>query len=111
MSRHLTEGELDRYGRDGVLFPIPVLTAEEVAFYRAAVEDLENRLGGRPKSSDMSQPQLHFRWAYDLATHPAVLRVVEDVLGGDILVHSTSIFSKHPGTDDYVSWHQDASAA
>lgn len=107
MSRHLTSGELDRYQREGILFPIQVLTTEEVSFYRAAVEDLEMRLGGRPKPSEMIAPQLHFRWAWDLATHPAVLDAAESVLGPDILVHSTAIFSKHPHTDDYVSWHQD----
>jgi ectoine hydroxylase-related dioxygenase (phytanoyl-CoA dioxygenase family) len=99
--------EVERYARQGVLFPIPALNRAEVARYRAAVEDLEARLGGKPKPSAMMQPHLFFRWAYDLVTHPAVLDAVEPVLGPDILVHSVSIFSKHPHTADYVSWHQD----
>jgi hypothetical protein len=98
---------LAAYNREGVLFPIPVLTPEETARFRAAVEELESRLGGKPAPAAMTQPQLHFRWAFDLATHPAVLDVVERILGPDILVHSASIFSKHPRTPDYVSWHQD----
>jgi ectoine hydroxylase-related dioxygenase (phytanoyl-CoA dioxygenase family) len=99
--------EVERYDREGVLFPIPVLTADEVAYFRACVEDLEGRMGGRPKPSDLMQPHLFYRWAYDLAVHPAVLDAVEQLLGPDILVHSVSIFSKHSHTDDYVSWHQD----
>ena len=47
----LAPAELDGYRRDGVLFPIPVLTAEEVARYRASVDELEARLGGTPKPS------------------------------------------------------------
>ena len=103
----LSAEQVASYEREGVLFPIPALTPEETARYRAAVEDLERRLGGKPSPAAMSQPQLHFRWAYDLATHPAVLDAVEQVLGPDILVHSASIFCKHPRTADYVSWHQD----
>lgn len=105
--RRLTPEQLDAYRRDGVLFPVPVLTAEEAARYRACLDELVARLGGQPKPSDMSQPQLHFRWASELATHPAVLDVIEDVLGPDILVHSASIFSKPPRSRSYVSWHQD----
>lgn len=105
--KRLSPAQLDAYRRDGVLFPIPALTAEEAARYRACLDELEARLGGQPRPSDMSQPQLHFRWAYELATHPAVLDVIEDVLGPDVLVHSASIFSKPAGSRAYVSWHQD----
>ena len=98
---------VERYERQGVLFPVPVLTTAEVARFRAAVEDLEMRLGGRPKPTAMMQPHLFFPWAYELVTHRAVLDAVEPILGPDILVHSVSIFSKHPRTADFVSWHQD----
>lgn len=103
----LTPGQLDAYGRDGILFPIAALSPGEAARYRAEVEALEEHLGGRPSPADMTQPQLHFRWAYDLATHPAVLDAVEQVLGPNILVHSASVFSKHPRSPERVSWHQD----
>jgi non-haem Fe2+, alpha-ketoglutarate-dependent halogenase len=107
MMRKLAPHEIEAYQRDGILFPVPALTAGEVARFRAAVEDLERRLGGKPSPAQMAQPQLHFPWAYELATHPAVLNAIEDAIGPDILIHSASIFSKHPHTPDYVSWHQD----
>ena len=99
--------EVERYDRDGVLFPVPALTPAEVAHFRARVENLEDRLGGRPKPTDLMQPHLFHRWAYDLAIHPTVLDAVEQLLGPNILVHSASIFSKHSHTEDFVSWHQD----
>lgn len=99
--------DVERYGHDGVLFPIPVLTAAEVEYFRSQVEDLEQRFGGHPKRIDLVQPHLFHRWAYDLVIHPAVLDAVEQILGPNILVHSVSIFSKHAHTPDYVSWHQD----
>lgn len=107
MSRKLSSDQIEAYRREGVLAPVPVLSAEEVARYRTAVEELEQRLGGKPKPIEMAQPHLFFRWAYDLVTHPAVLDAVESLLGPNLLVHSTSIFSKHPRTRDFVSWHQD----
>jgi non-haem Fe2+, alpha-ketoglutarate-dependent halogenase len=99
--------DVERYHHEGVLFPIPVLTAAEVEYFRSQVEDLEQRLGGRPRRTDLGQAHLFHRWAYDLATHPAVLDAVEQLIGPNILVHSVAIFSKHAHTPDYVSWHQD----
>jgi non-haem Fe2+, alpha-ketoglutarate-dependent halogenase len=54
------------------------------------------------------QCHLHFRWAFELATHPNLLDVVEDVVGPDILVHSTTLFCKQPHDPAFISWHQDA---
>jgi non-heme Fe2+,alpha-ketoglutarate-dependent halogenase len=107
MSGVLSEDAVQRYRRDGVLFPIPALTPGEVERYREAFFDLERRLGGKPTAQQLSQTHLHFRWAYDLATHPRVLDAVEDVLGPDILVWTVSIFPKHGRDPAYVSWHQD----
>src|SRR5919201_814826 len=108
MTRLLTEEQRRRYHADGVVFPIPVLSAEEVREYRAACEDLEARLGGRPRTVEVRQMHLHFPWAYALATHPRVLDAVEDILGPDLLVWATELFAKHP-RDPAVSigWHRD----
>src|SRR3954464_5985046 len=88
-----------------MLFPIPVLSPAEVARFRSAIEEMEARLGGRLRRMDHCQ--LFFPWAYELATHPAVLDVVEGLLGPDLFVHSTRIFSKPPHDSSFVSWHQD----
>jgi non-heme Fe2+,alpha-ketoglutarate-dependent halogenase len=101
----LSPEQVERYARDGALFPIPVLTPEEVARFRAGFEELEARLGGRPRPIGLSH--LFFRWAYELATHPAVADVVEDVLGPDLLVQGSLIICKYPGDSSYVAWHQD----
>jgi non-heme Fe2+,alpha-ketoglutarate-dependent halogenase len=104
-SKALTDSQLEAYERDGCLGPIPVLTSEEAAAFRGALEAQEALMGGRLKRMDNCH--LFFRWAYDLATHPAVLDVLEDILGPDLFVHSTRIFYKHPYDPAYVSWHQD----
>jgi non-heme Fe2+,alpha-ketoglutarate-dependent halogenase len=103
--KHLSVEQKMAYERDGVLFPFGVLMASEVTAYRAHYLDLEDRLGGDPRA--ISQCQLHFRWAYDLVTHPAILDIIEDLIGPDILVHSATFFTKLPNDARYVSWHQD----
>ena len=107
MSRVLTAEQVERYHRNGILFPIPALSRGDVARHRAAFEEVAARLGGRPVAQALSQTHLFFRWAYELATHPAILDAVEDVLGPDLLVWTVSIFSKYPRDPGYISWHQD----
>jgi non-heme Fe2+,alpha-ketoglutarate-dependent halogenase len=41
-------------------------------------------------------------------SHPAILDAIEDVIGPDILVFTTSWFIKEPGTPHVAGWHQDA---
>lgn len=106
--RGLSAEERRRYFRDGIIFPIHVLSEEEVCRYRNACDDLERRLGGRPRTVEVRQMHLHFRWAYDLATHPRVTECVEDVLGPDLLVWASELFAKHPlDSAVKVGWHRD----
>jgi ectoine hydroxylase-related dioxygenase (phytanoyl-CoA dioxygenase family) len=65
-------------------------------------------VGDDPGSPRPSQCHLHFRWAHELATRPAVLDVVEELIGPDILVHTTSLFRKRPRDPAFIPWHQDA---
>jgi ectoine hydroxylase-related dioxygenase (phytanoyl-CoA dioxygenase family) len=107
MNRVLTPEQVVRYWEEGILFPLPALSPDEVAYYRARVEELEAALGGRVTKLGIVQPQLHFRWAYRLAIHPGVVQAVTEVLGPDVLVLAAGVFDKHPGDEQYVAWHQD----
>ena len=51
---------------------------------------------------------LFFPWAYRLATHEALLDVVENFLGPDIVIDGTLVFYKPPHDGSYASWHQDS---
>jgi ectoine hydroxylase-related dioxygenase (phytanoyl-CoA dioxygenase family) len=98
--------QLDDYARNGVLHPLPALDAVEVARFRRGAEELADRFEGE-KAAIFGQAHLFHRWAYDLALHPRILDTVANIVGDDILVHSTSLFFKRPKTEDFVSWHQD----
>src|SRR5215217_4544820 len=97
----------DRYERDGIVFPIRVLSEDEVSLCHNALDAIAERHGeGSLKRFD--NLHLFFPWAYRLATHEALLDVVESVLGADILIDGTLVFYKPPRDGSYASWHQDS---
>ena len=108
MLKVLTPNQVDSYHRDGLLFPLPALNAAEVEYFRACHDDLDHRLGGQPTAVQKGDRHLDVKWICDLATHPAVLDAVEDIIGPDILIHSSTIFTKYAGDEKFVSWHQDS---
>jgi non-heme Fe2+,alpha-ketoglutarate-dependent halogenase len=107
MHHLLSQEEVATYHRDGILFPILVLSKEETACFRGAYESFCEQLGARPNAFQSRHPHLFHRWAYDLATHPRVLDAVEQIIGPNILVHHASLFCKYPHDGTFVSWHQD----
>lgn len=92
------------YQRDGYLAPVPVISQAEAAAHRQQLESVEAEMG-----SMHYQFKVHtvMRSPYELATQPALLDVVEQLLGPDILLYSTSFIIKEPHTKTHVSWHQD----
>jgi ectoine hydroxylase-related dioxygenase (phytanoyl-CoA dioxygenase family) len=104
----LTPNQVDSYNRDGLLFPLTALNATEVEYFRNCHDELDQRLGGRPTAVQKGDRHLDIKWICDLATHPAVLDAVEDIIGPDILIHSSTIFTKYAHDEKFVSWHQDS---
>jgi ectoine hydroxylase-related dioxygenase (phytanoyl-CoA dioxygenase family) len=93
------------YESDGVVFPIPVLSQAEVAGYRNGLDAIIALCG---ESKRFDNLHLFFPWAYRLATHNAVLDVVENILGPDLVIDGTLVFYKPPRDGSYASWHQDS---
>lgn len=107
MPKFLSHDQIREFTQDGVVFPMQVLTQDEVAQPRAALETLRAALGEQADSERFRQLHLFHSWARELATHPRVLDAVEDIIGPDILVHGTGLFWKLPQDPGYVPWHQD----
>jgi non-haem Fe2+, alpha-ketoglutarate-dependent halogenase len=105
--KSLSNLQIADYHRDGICFPVDALTQEEVHAARYEFERFESYFGGSPSPERMRHLQLFLPWARRLALHTRVLDAVEDLIGPDILVHSATMFCKHPGDGAYVSWHQD----
>ena len=105
MNKTLLPDQLQSYQRDGFIFPIPVLTPDEVAGARHSLEEVMVRC--KTSLSRLAWTHRYFRWAFGLASHPNLLDQVESILGPDILVWGTLILSKPAGSRSIVGWHQD----
>jgi ectoine hydroxylase-related dioxygenase (phytanoyl-CoA dioxygenase family) len=104
----LSEEQGSRFSRDGILFPITVLTRAEARRFRDAANQLEDQLGGKPRTVEVRQMHLHFPWAFELATHPRVLDAVADLVGPTVLIWATELFAKHPQDPSVsIAWHRD----
>ncbi len=108
----LSQDALNRYARDGVIFPIPVMSNAEAAGLRAEIEELEADHSAGAGGHDLAQffrvnGQLVIPLLAEIARKPAILDAVGAILGPDLLVWSVELFIKEPGDGKSVSWHQD----
>ena len=108
MPKLLTPEQVARYEQDGCLWPIDVLTPEEVQQARSELEAWEAHQAGPIDFPEKSKSYLLFDWADHLVHHPRILDAVEDVIGPDILVYHSTLFDKAAHTPAFVRWHQDS---
>jgi non-haem Fe2+, alpha-ketoglutarate-dependent halogenase len=107
----LTPEQVAAYRHDGFLFPIPALTPEEVATCLAGLDRLESELGLPVAEADIkwrSHAYAHSPWFNTLIRHPRILDAVEDVIGPNILVWTSTFFIKEPRSPTFAAWHQDS---
>lgn len=107
MLDHLTPAEIDRYRRDGYLFPYEVLDAAEVAGARRAIETYEATLGGPLPKERRHRPHLYSATIDAIVRSPRILDRVESLLGPDILCWESVLFMKEAKDPAFISWHQD----
>ncbi|HWA91133.1 MAG TPA: phytanoyl-CoA dioxygenase family protein [Rhizomicrobium sp.] len=96
------------FDRDGIVFPIPVFTADEIAGRYAALRALEGARAGRLPPLLNFKPHLLVPWLWTLIREPRILDPVAALLGEDLLCWEASFFSKGPNDKAFVTWHQDA---
>ena len=94
----------EQYEQQGFLSPVDVLTPAAVSRHRRALERAEAEIG---PLHYLNKIHTVLTSAAELASHPAVLDVVEQLIGPDILVYNSAYIVKEPRTATHVSWHQD----
>jgi len=94
----------DSYLQQGFLSPIDVIDEATAAGHRVALELAEEQVGPVLYKAKM---QTVMTSPAELACHPAVLDVVEALIGPDILVYNVTYIIKEANTPTHVSWHQD----
>jgi len=111
MARQLSAQQIRDYRSNGYLYPLDGLSADAVAHYRDELRRTEEHLGGSLMAIDKKfRGNLHFmcRWVDELARTPAILDVIEDLLGPDILLYTSRFFIKEPQSEGIAAWHQDS---
>jgi non-haem Fe2+, alpha-ketoglutarate-dependent halogenase len=96
----------------GFLSPFPLLDEEGLRACRQGVARYEAWLGSPINAhQDMrwrSMPYLLLPWAAKLARDPRILDRVEDLLGPDFLIFTSTFFIKEPHSPTIAAWHQDS---
>ncbi len=110
--KYLTENQVAQWRRDGFLSPFPLLDATALQTCRAGLSRFEQWLGGPvnavPDMKWRSMPYLLMPWANSLARDPRILDAVEDLLGPDLLLYTSTFFVKEPHSPTIAAWHQDS---
>ncbi|NBY54034.1 MAG: phytanoyl-CoA dioxygenase [Betaproteobacteria bacterium] len=107
MGKVLTVEQASEYRRNGIHFPVEVMSQFEAAEMLARFEAAEAAHGGRLPARVNQKPYLLHPWINDLVRLPRILDAVEDVLGPDLLCWGAQFFAKNARDPSYVSWHQD----
>jgi non-haem Fe2+, alpha-ketoglutarate-dependent halogenase len=107
----LTRQQIDAYHRDGYSFPHAALSPAELEERRAGLARYEAWLGKPVNMGDWrwrSAAYAFLPWLDGLIRHKHVLDAVEDLIGPDILVFTTTFFIKEAHSPTFAAWHQDA---
>ena len=107
----LTEQQVQSYHRDGYLYPFDALSPVELTDCRAGLARFETYLGGPVAKAELkwrSHAFAHSPWFAKLAMHPRILDAVEDVIGPNILIWTSTFFIKEPHSPTFAAWHQDS---
>jgi len=117
MTQPLTDGHLSRaqvaqYREEGFLFPIQAMSAEDAQSLRTEFEQMEqdwldNGLPLPLNTYKRINAHCVMPMAHRIAMTPAVLDVVEGLLGPDLLIYSVEFFVKEPRSSHVVTMHQD----
>lgn len=107
MAGLLSEAQKQAFRDDGYLFPLTAMDEPEAARILAALEQFEAAHGG---FGQRLRFKAHLRLAalMAVARHKRILDAVEDLIGPDILLFTSTLWPKGGGDGRYVSWHQDS---
>jgi non-haem Fe2+, alpha-ketoglutarate-dependent halogenase len=108
MAKTLTDAQVEHFRTQGWLAPLRAMDSAEAAACAARIAAYEAKMGESANRSLKIKGHLAMPWLVELGRNPAILDVIEDLVGPDILLFGASIFAKGGRDRAYVSWHQDS---
>ncbi len=106
MPKSLSPQAVERFHSQGFVSPVPVLTLDEVAYFRDCLENFERQ---HPNDVTKLKTKSHLLcpWVAEIARHPKILDAYEDLIGPDILCYSMAFRNKNADGRTFAGWHQD----
>ena len=97
-----------QYAREGYCVYDRFLTEQALFDCRGQIDRMLTELEPGRDPSDIISPHQIERWVWDLATEPQILDMIEAQIGPNIVLWSSHMLLKSPGSGIEVPWHQDA---
>lgn len=108
----LSEAQVAGYWRDGYLFPLDLMSPAQAQHWREKLETVERdyKDAKMPRTLNTYKrinAQCVMPFAYELASQPGLLDIIEGILGPDILIYGAEFFIKEAHSEQIVTMHQD----
>ena len=107
MDNHLTSDQVAHYQRDGFLFPLRAMAADDTLRHRTSLEATRKSHPELMHGVEAQKLHLVTMWMADIVRTPAILDAVESLIGPNLLCWTSTLFVKAPDGKSFVSWHQD----
>jgi ectoine hydroxylase-related dioxygenase (phytanoyl-CoA dioxygenase family) len=106
--KRLSAAQVEQFHSLGYVCGLPIFSEEELAPIRAEYLRVRGLLPEGVHINFVNWWHKKNRLFYDLFLDPRILDCVEDVLGPDFFLWGSQFFTKQPGDEYVVPWHQDA---
>ena len=108
MPNVLSAEQLETYQQEGYLYPFTAFPAAVAQSYYQKLLDFEHEIDDDAMNVLRIKAHLVVPWLVEMARTPAILDVVEDIIGPDIRLYLCALWAKKADDPRYVSWHQDS---
>jgi len=108
MPKHLSIEQVTQFNEQGFCAPIDVMSENDAQMLADRLNEAERQYPDALVGKNRNNAHLVFSFLDEIAFHPVILDIVEDLLGDDFLLWGSVMFVKEPQSAGYVSWHQDA---
>ena len=108
MVTKLSDDEVSRYQKDGVVAPITVMQPSVASELRRRLESAESSFPQIIGPEKRNNAHYVLACLDEIVHHDEILDAVECLIGPDIVLTNTVLFIKEPNSLHHVTYHQDA---
>ena len=100
---------VQRYERDGYLFPLKAMDSTRAGEYRKQMESFESTMSNdhEMRKHALQNGVYLLPFVDEISRLESILEPVKRILGPNVMVWNAGFFTKEPHTTDFISWHQD----